>query len=133
MTLVQAPLRLGIDAVDVAHFARVLARRPRLVERLFTETERDDANRVGRPVERLAARFAAKEATMKVLGVGVGVVSFRTIEISTSQSGEPTLTLTGRAAVLARDRGLASLSCSLTHTKTVAMAVVAGVAHEWNQ
>ena len=60
---------VGIDAVDVDRFAVVVARRPRLVERLFTDRERSEA---GGSAARLAARFAAKEAVMKVLGVGLG-------------------------------------------------------------
>ena len=65
---------VGVDAVDVDRFRRVLGRRPGLPARLFSQDERDDAARAGDPAERLAARFAAKEAVMKALGSGIGVV-----------------------------------------------------------
>ncbi len=63
---------VGIDLVDVARFALALERHPRLAERLFTDGERRDAK--GRP-ERLAARFAAKEAVLKTFGVGCTAIS----------------------------------------------------------
>ncbi|HUA95283.1 MAG TPA: 4'-phosphopantetheinyl transferase superfamily protein, partial [Acidimicrobiales bacterium] len=56
---------VGVDAVDVDRFRKVLARRPTLAERVFTEGVRADAGAVRDPAERLAARFAAKEAVMK--------------------------------------------------------------------
>ena len=120
----EAPLRLGIDAVEVERFKRVLNRRPGLSARLFTDEELVTADGTPRKVESLAARFAAKEATMKVLGVGVGAVSFHTISVRTKPSGEPELVLSGRAATLASEQGLDALTCSLTHTKSVAVAIV---------
>jgi len=120
----EAPLSLGIDAVDVQRFRSVLARRPTLVERLFTANERLTSEGNTRSVESLAARFAAKEATMKVLGVGIGGLSFHSIEVTSAASGAPEIQLTGKAEALAKSEGLFPLSCSLTHTKHVAMAIV---------
>jgi hypothetical protein len=67
-----ALLGLGIDSVDIPRFAEVLERRPALAERLFTVGERRYAASLANPVPSLAARFAAKEAVMKALGVGLG-------------------------------------------------------------
>ena len=64
--------------VDVERFRRVLERRPGIVDRLFTEGERADAGRQRDPAQRLAARFAAKEAVMKALGTGVGAFACAT-------------------------------------------------------
>jgi holo-[acyl-carrier protein] synthase len=127
VTSSEAPLCLGIDAVEVERFRIVLARRPGLTRRLFAATEQVTADGAPRSVESLAARFAAKEATMKVLGAGLGAVSFLDICISTQPSGAPTIELFGRAKSRASALNLGPLSCSLTHTKTSAMAVVGSV------
>ncbi len=116
-----AVVGVGVDVVDVARFARVLARRPRIVERLFTPGEQRDGR--GRP-ERLAARFAAKEAVMKSLGVGVGSVPWTTIETVKDPSGEPHVALHGPAEGLAARRGAARFSLSLTHSDLSAIALV---------
>ena len=112
---------VGVDAVDVARFRAVLLRRPRIGERLFTEAERRDGH--GDP-QRLAARFAAKEATMKALGHGIGAMGWHDVEVVREASGAPALRLRASAAALARRRGVARWHVSLTHTDTVAMAMV---------
>jgi phosphopantetheine--protein transferase-like protein len=116
-----ATLGVGVDVVDVARFALALARRPRLAERVFTERERADTRL--KP-ERLAARFAAKEAVMKSLGVGLGATPLQSIEVRRAPSGAPSLHLAGAAAQLAHDRGVASWHISLTHTAQTAAAIV---------
>ncbi|MGH9267943.1 MAG: holo-ACP synthase, partial [Acidimicrobiales bacterium] len=65
-------MRLGTDVVDIERFRRVLARRPNLSARLFTAGEQAAVAGRNQPAGGLAARFAAKEATMKALGVGLG-------------------------------------------------------------
>lgn len=114
---------VGVDVVDVARFTRVLQRRPRLIARLFTQRERDDA--AERP-ERLAARFAAKEAVLKALGSGLGDASFLSIEVRRQASGAPEVVLHDRAITLARARGITELHLSLSHTATTATAFVIG-------
>jgi holo-[acyl-carrier protein] synthase len=120
---------VGIDAVDVDRFRRVLARRPGLVERVFTETEQVDAGATNDPAERLAARFAAKEATMKALGRGLGAFALRDVEVVRASGpgagrGAPTLRLAARARRLAEDQGVGRLHVSLSHTAQVAVALV---------
>jgi holo-[acyl-carrier protein] synthase len=114
---------IGVDAVDVDRFRASLARTPSLAGRLFTAGELAYAARRSDPTERLAARFAAKEAVMKALGVGLGAFAFRDVEVVRATSGEPALRLTGGAAVLAADRGVRQWRVSLTHTATTAIAV----------
>jgi holo-[acyl-carrier protein] synthase len=111
---------VGIDAVDVDRFATLLARRPGLIERLFTDGERADAG--GSPA-RLGARFAAKEAVMKALGVGLGAFKLREVEVVRLATGEPALVLHGGAAALAQARGVQRWHVSLTHTALTAHAV----------
>ena len=115
---------VGIDAVEVDRFRGVLARRSGMRDRLFTADEVAYASSANDPTERLAARFAAKEAVMKVLGVGLGAVAFREIEVVRHRSGRPLLQLHGRAAELAVDAGVERWHVSLTHTATMAEAVV---------
>ena len=115
---------IGVDAVDVVRFRQVLARRPGIVDRLFTDTERAYAARTRDPGPRLAVRFAAKEAVLKALGVGVGAAGFRDVEVTRADNGEPGLSLTGRAAALSTGRGIDRWHLSLTHTDTVAVATV---------
>lgn len=120
---------IGIDAVDVDRFRRVLGRRPSLAQRMFTDAERADAAERGDPAQHLAARFAAKEAVMKALGTGIGGFSLRDVEVVRgtepgARRGAPSLRLFDRAAALAADRGVSRWHVSLTHTDRLAMAVV---------
>lgn len=114
---------VGVDAMEVERFRAVLARRPRLAERLFTPGERAEADRRRDPVPGLAARFAAKEAVMKSLSVGLGAFDFADVEVVRGEGGAPRLAVAGRAARLAADRSVAGWHLSLTDTATVAMAV----------
>jgi len=122
------PVGLGIDLVDVDRFASVLLRRPSIAERLFTQGERSYAANLANPVPSLAARFAAKEAVMKALGVGIGAFDFVDLDVQRQPSGEPRLVLTGRAAALASQQSVRSWLVSLTHTSTSAAAVVVALA-----
>jgi len=114
---------VGIDAVDVDRFRTVLDRRRRFAERVFTAAERAEAAGRRDPVPGLAARFAAKEAVMKSLSVGLGAFDFADVEVVRGEGGAPALTITGRAAALAAERAVTGWHISLTHTASVAMAV----------
>jgi holo-[acyl-carrier protein] synthase len=118
---------LGLDSVDIARFAEMLARRPGLRPRLFTEYERTYADTLVNPVPTLAGRFAAKEAVMKSLGVGLGAFDWGDVEVRRAGSGQPVMTVNGRAAELAARRGVDGWHLSITHTATVASAVVAAI------
>ncbi len=115
---------LGIDAVEIDRFRRSLERTPSLRQRLFVAAELDDLSTRSDPVPGLAARFAAREATMKALGVGLGGIDAHDVWVSSHESGEPRLHLDGRAALLAANAGITSWHLSLTHTETTAIAVV---------
>ncbi len=116
-----ARVTTGVDVVDIDRFALSLERTPTLRRRLFAEAELEG---IGGSVASLAARFAAKEATMKALGVGLGGVDFYDISVAKEASGAPRLVLSGRALELAGEQGWQSHSLSLSHSKTVAIAVV---------
>lgn len=115
---------IGVDAVDVVRFRQVMERRPALVDRLFTDSERAYAQRSRDPGPRLAVRFAAKEAVLKALGVGIGAAGFRDVEVMRGDGGEPRVALSGRAAALSARLGVHRWHVSLTHTDTVAVASV---------
>ena len=104
-----------------------MIRRPRLGARLFTDAELAYGRRHTDPAPSLAARFAAKEATMKALGVGLGSFAFRDVEVVRADSGAPRLNLTGGAFDLATALGVLDWKLSLTHTASMAEAVVLAV------
>lgn len=115
---------VGIDAVDIERFRRLLVRRPQLAERIFTGAERSFLSGRVDPVPGLAVRFAAKEATMKALGTGLGGVRFADVEVIGGASEAPRLKISGLAASRAEALGIRSWHVSLTHTDSVAAAVV---------
>ncbi len=116
-------LGLGTDLVEVDRFRLALARRAQLAERLFSDDERAYAFRQRDPSKNLAARFAAKEAVMKALGVGLWKFRFRDVEVVRRPGGAPELSLTGGAARIAAERGVSGWQLSLTHTESTALAV----------
>ncbi|HVS28244.1 MAG TPA: holo-ACP synthase [Solirubrobacteraceae bacterium] len=113
-------LGIGIDLLEIERLERALARRPRLAERLFTSGERDYAGGRARPGQHLAARFCAKEAVAKALGVDV--LRWREIEVVGGGDAEVGIRLRGATARRARELG-ATVSVSLTHTRATAAAV----------
>ena len=108
---------IGLDLLEIDRLERALARWPRMAERLFTEAEREYAARKARPAQHLAARFCAKEAVAKAVGIEGGW-AFRDVEV-VATSGAPQVRLSGRVAELAPGPVL----ISLTHTRTTAGAV----------
>jgi holo-[acyl-carrier protein] synthase len=120
---------VGVDAVDVARFRRLLDRRPRLATRCFTETEQSDASGSADVAQSLAARFAAKEAVMKALGTGIGAFALTDVEVRRTPGtgatrNAPFLVLHGTAAELAGAHGAGRFHLSLSHTDDVAIAFV---------
>lgn len=118
---------LGVDVVEIDRIRRITGRRPGFVRRVFTPDERRYAEAAVDSAERFAARFAAKEATMKALGVGLGGVDFADMSVIRAASGAPSLDVTGRAAERATTLGIERFLVTLSHSDTVAMAVVAGL------
>lgn len=120
------PIRVGIDLVFADSVRESLnAHGERYLRRVFTPAEVTDCTTSSGPdPARLAARFAAKEATMKVLRVGDRALPWRDVEVRRDPAGWVILSLTGSAADLASREGVASLSLSLTHRGTAAAAVV---------
>ena len=116
---------IGVDLVDIDRIISVLDRFPnRFRERVLTEAE---ARYCGKKVDRIAGRWAAKEAISKVLGLGVRGVGWREIEILPNRAGAPQVYLHERAARRAEAMNLAEVSVSISHERHMAAAVA--VAH----
>ena len=120
---------VGVDAVSVERFRRLLERRPRFAARCFTESEQSDAGSSTDRAQSLAARFAAKEAVMKALGTGIGAFALTDVEVRRTGGKDatrnaPYVVLTGTAAELAGAHGAGRFHLSLTHTDEVAIAFV---------
>ena len=117
---------LGVDVVDLDRFAAVIERRPTICERVFTDAERAycDRSTGAKRAERYAGRFAVKEAVHKALGVGIGALRWRDVEVARVDSGAPTLALHGAAQSLADEQAIARWHVSLTHDRLVTVAVV---------
>lgn len=115
---------IGVDAVDVDRFRRSLRRTPTMTTRLFTAVELQQVGGRHDPAPALAARFAAREAVMKAMGLGLGAFGFHDVWVERATSGAPSLHLDGVARQLADERGITSWHLSLTHTDLVAIAYV---------
>jgi holo-[acyl-carrier protein] synthase len=118
---------LGVDAVDIERFRVALERTPTMRSRLFVAEELEYVAPKLDPVPSLAARFAAREATMKALGLGLGAFGFHDVWVARAASGVPSLVVTGRAAELAAAQHVSGWRLSLSHTASVAVAVVAAL------
>lgn len=114
---------IGVDLCDVGRMRASLARTPTLAERLFTAEERAYCEQRRDPAERYAARFAAKEAVLKAMGLGLGACRWHDIEVVRADSGAPSLRLTGTAASAAAERGIERWLLTLTHTSDLAEAI----------
>jgi len=108
---------VGIDVVDVARFGQTLDRSPRLLERLFTETERSMR------LNSLAATFAAKEALAKALGAPAGL-HWADATVLRGDDGRPHLKMWGTVEARAAALGVRELHVSLSHDAGIASAVV---------
>ena len=120
---------IGVDIIEVARIAQALDRHAdRFLHRMFTPQEieyclRGESHRT----RRLAARFAAKEAALKALGLGLRSVRWTDVEVVRGELGQPSLRLHGRLAEVARELGVSQFHLSLSHCKDYAMAQVVAV------
>ena len=119
-------MRAGIDLVSVAAVAEsVREHGERYLKRVYTEAELNDCQGPEGPLaERLAARFAAKEATLKVLRPADEAIPWSEIEVVRERSGWVTLALAGRALGAADSQGLKDFAVSISHEGAYATAVV---------
>ncbi len=114
----------GIDLVDCPRIEEMVARHgERFVQRIFTAAEQAYAEANKNKIEKLAGRFAAKEAILKLMGTGWrGKIAWTDIEIINNSSGQPEVTLDGEVKKIADKLGIKHISVSITHTANFAIA-----------
>jgi holo-[acyl-carrier protein] synthase len=120
----------GIDLVETERIRRLLQEHGQhFLDRVYTPVEQAYAALTpARQVERLAGRFAAKEAVLKVLGTGWrGAIAWTDIDIRSEPSGQPRVYLSGECARIAGKMGIAQWHVSITHIQTHAMASAIGL------
>jgi holo-[acyl-carrier protein] synthase len=120
-------LSVGVDLVEMDRIRRAVERHgERFLDRIYTPNE---LGRYRKRVPELAARFAAKEAVSKALGVGLSHISrqgigWQEVEILPDLLGKPEVHLSGRAQALAEQQGLSTWAISLSHARDIAVAFV---------
>lgn len=118
---------IGVDAVEIERVDRMFAANgERMLQRLFTDVERDYLASKASPAQHLAVRLAAKEAAYKALNGNelARAIGWRDIEVFSRGDGSPELRLHGRALERFTELGAAGVHVSLTHSATTAVAVV---------
>jgi len=108
---------IGVDIVDIARIQALLDRYgKRFLARVYTEAEAAYALRGANAAERLAGRFAVKEAVMKALGTGkTQGILWRDVETVRGRFGRPEVRLHGQAVKWAKIRGSGAVHASITH------------------
>jgi holo-[acyl-carrier protein] synthase len=117
---------LGADVVEIERIGAVYRRHgERFLRRILTEAEREYVTKYRDPTERLAGRWAAKEAAMKALGCAIGQgVGWRDIEVVPDALGKPLLRLYGGALKKAGELGVDALHVTISHSRELAIAQV---------
>jgi len=120
----------GIDLVDCPRIEGMVKRHgERFINRVFTTTEQAYAEANKNKIEKLAGRFAAKEAVLKLLGTGWrGKIAWTDIEIINNSLGQPEVTLDGEVKKIADELGIKHISVSITHTANFAIASAVALA-----
>ncbi len=114
----------GIDLVDFPRIEAMISKHEsRFLDRVFTFREQSDAASRKNRVERLAGRFAAKEAVLKLLGTGWrGKIAWTEIEVTNNDLGQPQVCLSGEVKRIADELGVEQVTLSITHTANFAIA-----------
>ncbi len=115
---------MGIDVCPIERMKSIVERHGDIfIDRIFTEGEKSHAGKGMAMAERLAARFAAKEATIKAFRAPEGL-RWKDMEVVNARSGAPSLRLHGNLARISDERGVRGCHLSLTHAGGIAIAVV---------
>ena len=120
----------GIDLVDCPRIEQMMQRHgERFIKRVFTAAEQAYAEANKNEIEKLAGRFAAKEAILKLMGTGWrGKIAWTDIEIINNAVGQPEVTLCGEVKKIAENLGIKHISVSITHTANFAIASAVALA-----
>ena len=120
----------GIDLVDCPRIEHMIQRHgERFIKRVFTDAEQSYARANKNDVEKLAGRFAAKEAILKLMGTGWrGRIAWTDIEVVNNAAGQPEVTLSGEVKKIAEKLSIKHISVSITHTANFAIASAVALA-----
>jgi holo-[acyl-carrier protein] synthase len=118
---------IGMDIIEIKRIKQALTRRPKLEKRIFAKEEIAYCRQKSNPFPSFAARFAAKEAVLKAMGVGIGACALEDIIICSEPSGAPGIYLRVSAARLAEAKGIKEFKVTLTHSKEYAAATVIAI------
>ena len=122
----------GIDLVDCPRIEEMVKRHgERFIKRVFTTAEQAYADANKDRIEKLAGRFAAKEAVLKLMGTGWrGKIAWTDIEVVNNAAGQPEVTLFGEVKKLAEGLGIEHVSVSITHTANFVIASAVAIAEK---
>lgn len=122
----------GIDLVDCPRIAEMAERHgERFIDRVFTKAEQAYAKSTKNEIEKLAGRFAAKEAILKLMGTGWrGKIAWTDIEVVNNAMGQPEVALGGEVEKIAERLGISHVSVSITHTANFAIASAVALAEK---
>jgi len=122
----------GIDLVDFPRIEEMVKRHgERFLSKVFTDAEQKYARSNKNGTEKLAGRFAAKEAILKLMGTGWrGKIAWTDIEIVNSPTGQPMVSLSGEVKKISDKLGITQISVSITHTANFAIASAAALCHK---
>ena len=120
-----AVLGLGTDIVQIDRLEAQLARSDKLARRVLTDAEFEQFSANKYPARYLAKRFAAKEAAVKAIGIGIGNgISWQHVQVSNLESGQPVLSFNGLFAELCEKRGITRSHLSIADEQAYAVATV---------
>lgn len=118
----------GVDIVEISKFKKVFLNNKNFISDIFTKQEKDYCLSKRDPYIHFAGRFAAKEASMKALGIGLSGSGidhiFQEIEVVPNASGMPILSFSGWAAKISKKRRINQLTVSISHSSNYAVATV---------
>ena len=122
----------GIDLVDCPRIEKMIKQHgERFINRVFTAAEQNYAEGKKNRIEKLAGRFAAKEAILKLMGTGWrGKIAWTDIEVVNNAMGQPEITLTGEVKKIAEKIGIKYVSVSITHTANFVIASAVAIAEK---
>lgn len=123
-------LNLGIDIVEIERIEKILSKRKRFLERIFSQEELAGIEKRKNFVRHVAVRFAAKEAVAKAMGTGINGFSFRDILILSDKNGKPRVELRGKAKEIAMAKGISEIAISFSFTRKNAVASAVAIEKE---
>jgi holo-[acyl-carrier protein] synthase len=116
----------GIDLVKIERIEKIIKRwGDNLTSRMFTLLEREYCKkRKSNKYQSYAGKFAAKEALLKALGLGLIGVNWTEIEISNNELGQPIIKTSGKLNIIVSKKGVSKYFLTISHTKDYAVAEV---------